>query len=99
MSVYSSGIGYAAIQHLVRRGAKVYMATRDERRAHTAIEKLTAEGLGTGEVHYFNVDMADATKAEAAAQEFMKLETRLDVLGKAYCPVMSLRSLIFCACK
>lgn len=57
------------------------MGARDERKAHAAIELLTAEGLGSGEVHYFHLDMSDAAKAKAAAEEFPKQETRLDVLS------------------
>lgn len=44
----SSGIGYATIQHLARRGAKVYMAARNESKARDAIAKLKEEGLGPG---------------------------------------------------
>jgi len=76
----NSGIGYATIQHLVRRGAKVYMGARNESKADAAIEQLTSEGLGSGSVHYFNVDMSDPIKAKAAAEEFLKKEERLDVL-------------------
>ncbi|KAJ3492202.1 hypothetical protein NLI96_g135 [Meripilus lineatus] len=78
----NSGIGYATIQQLARRGAKVYMAARNEEKARAAIEKLKDEGLGPGygEVLWVKLDLSDPRKAKAAAEEFKKLEGRLDVL-------------------
>ncbi|TFY67546.1 hypothetical protein EVJ58_g1568 [Rhodofomes roseus] len=48
----NSGVGCAAIQYLARRGAKVYMAARNEEKAKAAIEKRP-EGReeGSGGVH------------------------------------------------
>lgn len=80
-SVYSSGIGYATIRILLKRGAKVYMGARSEAKAKKAIEKLTAEGLGSGAVHYVNVDLSDPVKAKADAEAFLRIETRLDILS------------------
>ncbi len=77
----SSGIGYATIQHLARRGAKVYMAARNETKARDAIARLKEGGLGLGEVLWLELDLSDPRKARKAAEEFMKTETRLDVLG------------------
>lgn len=77
----SSGIGYSAIKHLARRGAKVYMASRSETRAKSAMERLATDGLGRGEVHYLNLDLSDPCTAKAAAKEFFGRESRLDILG------------------
>ena len=82
----SAGIGFATIQHLARRGAKVYMAARNEQKAKAAIERLQAEGLspGNGEVHWLKLDLSDPREVKRATEEFMQKEDRLDVLGE-YC--------------
>jgi NAD(P)-dependent dehydrogenase (short-subunit alcohol dehydrogenase family) len=77
---YSTGIGYATVQHLARRGAKVYLAARNESRATGAIAKLEADGLGSGEVHWLKLDLSDPRTAKSAAEEFRKREQRLDLL-------------------
>ncbi|KAI0339168.1 NAD-P-binding protein [Trametopsis cervina] len=76
----NAGIGFTAIQHLVRRGAKVYMGSRNETKAKAAIERLTAEGIGSGEVRHLSLDLSDPKLAKAAAEDFLTKETRLDVL-------------------
>ncbi|KII91198.1 hypothetical protein PLICRDRAFT_696304 [Plicaturopsis crispa FD-325 SS-3] len=78
----NSGIGYATVKHLARRGAKVYLGARNESRALAAIKKLQAEGLGKegGEVVWARVDLGDPRDAKKCAEEFMQKETRLDVL-------------------
>ncbi len=86
MRMCSSGIGYATIRHLARRGAKVYMAAGNEQRANAAIEHLRAEGLGpgNGEVLWHKLDLSDPRNVQQAAEEFMKREERLDVLSECY---------------
>ncbi|TFK52451.1 NAD(P)-binding protein [Heliocybe sulcata] len=78
----NTGIGFATIQHLVRRGAKVYMGARNESKATGAIARLKAEGMGPGfgEVHWLNLDLSDPRKAKKAAEDFAASESRLDVL-------------------
>ncbi|GBE79047.1 Uncharacterized oxidoreductase [Sparassis crispa] len=81
-SARSSGIGYATVQHLARRGAKVYMGARNPDRAKAAIERMQAEGLGpgNGQVLYVNVDFTELTVAKQSAENFMQLETRTEQL-------------------
>ncbi|KAI0711117.1 NAD-P-binding protein [Cerioporus squamosus] len=78
----NSGIGFATIQHLVRKGAKVYLTARNEERAKAAIERLQAESLepGNGTVEWLELNLSDPRKAKASAESFLKKETRLDVL-------------------
>ncbi|KAI0959136.1 hypothetical protein AcW1_004052 [Taiwanofungus camphoratus] len=78
----NAGVGFATIQHLARRGAKVYMAARSEARAKAAIERLRAAGLGpgNGNVVWLKLDLGDPRSAKKAAESFMEKERRLDVV-------------------
>ncbi|KAF9812432.1 hypothetical protein IEO21_06235 [Rhodonia placenta] len=78
----SSGIGYATVQHLVRRGGRVYMAARNEEKARTAIDHLEPEP-GVEEVCFLKLDLSDPREARKAALEFISKERRLDVLSRA----------------
>ena len=79
----SANLGLYTIQHLARKGAKVYMGARDEDRAKEAIDLLQSEGLGpgNGEVRWLDLDLGDPTKTKKAGEEFLKVESRLDILG------------------
>ncbi|KZS87634.1 NAD-P-binding protein [Sistotremastrum niveocremeum HHB9708] len=78
----NSGIGYVTLQHLVRQGAKVYMASRNESKVTGAIAQLEAEGMGTkgGMVEWLKLDLDDPRNAKRAAEEFIAKEDRLDIL-------------------
>ncbi|KAJ7303689.1 NAD-P-binding protein [Mycena albidolilacea] len=76
----NAGIGYTTVQMLARKGAKVYMGARNGVRAAEAIERLKAENLGDGSVHWLEVDLSDPRLASQAAKEFLKREERLDIL-------------------
>lgn len=80
----SRGIGYATVLHFARAGAKVYLAARNEMAALGAIEKLNVQDLspGNGEVISLKLDLSDPRKARKSAEEFLKLESRLDILSK-----------------
>ncbi|KAJ7916327.1 hypothetical protein B0H13DRAFT_1998308 [Mycena leptocephala] len=77
----NTGIGYATIQMLARKGAKVYMGARDEGRALEAIKQLQAENINDGSVHWLKLDLSDPRAAQRAAQEFLEKEKRLDIIG------------------
>ncbi|KAG8997604.1 hypothetical protein FRB94_003311 [Tulasnella sp. JGI-2019a] len=78
------GIGYETVAELVKHGAKVYMGARNESRATGAIAKLQAQGYldgpNAGEVVWLKLDLATPEAAKSSAQEFLRRETRLDVL-------------------
>ncbi|KAG8997605.1 hypothetical protein FRB94_003310 [Tulasnella sp. JGI-2019a] len=80
----NAGIGYETVAELVKHGAKVYMGARTESRATGAIAKLKADGYldgpNTGEVLWLKLDLVTPEGARSAAQEFLRRETRLDVL-------------------
>ncbi|KAG6840994.1 hypothetical protein C0991_002774 [Blastosporella zonata] len=78
----NTGIGYATVQHLVRGGATVYLAARNEERAMRAIETLRLEGFapGNGQVAWLKLDLSDPRDAKKAAEDFLTMEKRLDIL-------------------
>jgi NAD(P)-dependent dehydrogenase (short-subunit alcohol dehydrogenase family) len=80
------GIGYETVKFLARRGAKVYLGARDESKATGALEKLKEEGLspGDGQVIWLGFDYSDPRLAKKAAEEFLKRETRLDILSTLF---------------
>ena len=82
-SFKSSGIGLYIALHLVRRGAKVYIAARSEEKAEHAIARMEQEGMGEhpGQLVWLPIDLTDPHKARAAAEWFLKRESRLDILG------------------
>jgi hypothetical protein len=57
------------------------MAARNESKAVAAISQLESEGLGDGSVHFLSCNLPDPHAVKKAAQGFLKLETRLDILG------------------
>ncbi len=59
------------------------MGARNGQKAKVAIERLHAEGLGpgNGEVLWLNLDLSDPRAVQRAAEEFVRKEERLDVLG------------------
>jgi NAD(P)-dependent dehydrogenase (short-subunit alcohol dehydrogenase family) len=75
------------VHRLACKGAKVYLAARNESRATEAIEKLKAEGLGpgNGEIVWVKLDLCDIRGTKAAAEEIMKKEKRLDILSMSFC--------------
>jgi NAD(P)-dependent dehydrogenase (short-subunit alcohol dehydrogenase family) len=83
---FSRGIGLETVRYLARAGAKVYLACRSESAAAGAIQELQSAGLtpGNGELVYLKLDLNDPEEAKRAAEEFLKLESRLDVLGAGY---------------
>ncbi|PPR08291.1 hypothetical protein CVT24_002449 [Panaeolus cyanescens] len=77
----NTGIGFTTAKHLARKGAKVYVGARTESKGQDAIERLQAEGIGSGQVIYHECDVSTPQQAKASAMEFMRREDRLDILS------------------
>ncbi|KAG8858988.1 hypothetical protein FRB96_004808 [Tulasnella sp. 330] len=85
----NGGLGYATVAELVKHGATVYMGARNESRATGAIAKLKADGYmdgpNSGKVLWLELDQETPKQAKRAAEEFMRRESRLDILVNNAC--------------
>jgi NAD(P)-dependent dehydrogenase (short-subunit alcohol dehydrogenase family) len=75
----NTGIGYETALDLFQKGAKVYVACRNEEKATAAIERMKAEG-GTGELVYGHLDLASLSSVKAFAENVKATESQLDFL-------------------
>ncbi|KAJ3720720.1 NAD-P-binding protein [Lentinula guzmanii] len=81
----NTGIGYATIEFLARKGARVYMGSRNQGRAQKAIEEIEAKLQKSGNdnqasIHWLQLDLLDPRSVKEAATEFIAKEERLDIL-------------------
>nr|GAT60381.1 short-chain dehydrogenase/reductase family protein [Mycena chlorophos] len=71
----------ADLDSLLLKGARVYLAARSEDKATAAIAKLDVETGGTGKRAVFlPLDLADLDSVRKAAERFLELEEKLDLL-------------------
>ncbi|KXN83077.1 hypothetical protein AN958_01895 [Leucoagaricus sp. SymC.cos] len=91
-----SGIGYCTVQFLARKGAKVYLVTRNEEGTKAAMEKLEEEGINDGSLHWLKIELDNPRSAKNAAEEFLKKEDRLDILIKIFPVLLECLQLILC---
>ena len=59
----------------------MYLGSRTETKGKEAVEKLKGEGIGNGDVVFLPCDLGSPASAKKAAEDFLQLETRLDILG------------------
>ncbi|CAL1709882.1 unnamed protein product [Somion occarium] len=78
----NAGIGYWTAAHLSKRGAKVYLACRNESRATGAITSIEAWNTSKdrGSLIYHHLSLDDPREAKKSAEEFLAKETRLDIV-------------------
>ncbi|KAI9452067.1 NAD-P-binding protein [Lactarius psammicola] len=79
----NSGIGFHTAKQLYGRGATVYLACRNEARAHAALAEIEGEVRTTpaqSRLRFLQLDLASLHATKAAAEEFARREGRLDVL-------------------
>jgi NAD(P)-dependent dehydrogenase (short-subunit alcohol dehydrogenase family) len=75
----NTGIGYETTLELYKKGAKVYVACRNEEKALNAIERMKTDG-GTGELIYGHLDLASLKSVKAFAENVITSEPSLDLL-------------------
>ncbi|KAK4070807.1 hypothetical protein Trihar35433_5274 [Trichoderma harzianum] len=77
----NSGIGYETANQLALHNARVYIASRSQERVNQAIDQMSQAAMGkTLDLHFLQIDLQDLKSVKAAAEHFMTLETRLDIL-------------------
>jgi NAD(P)-dependent dehydrogenase (short-subunit alcohol dehydrogenase family) len=75
----NTGIGYETVLDLYKKGAKVYVACRNEEKALDAIKRMKADG-GIGELLYGHLDLASLRSVKAFADKVIQEESSLDLL-------------------
>ncbi|KAI9828985.1 MAG: hypothetical protein M1832_000008 [Thelocarpon impressellum] len=77
----AAGIGLDTTVFLAQKGATVYVASRNkeksERGIATARERLKGQG---GPIKFHHLDLASIADAKKSAEDFLKRESRLDIL-------------------
>lgn len=77
----NSGIGLETVRALLRKGAKVYMAARNEAKARNAFVKLREDtATAAGAVDFLHLDLASFRSIEQFVRDFHRREERLDLL-------------------
>jgi len=90
----NGGIGKEAARALLSKGANVYIATRSGEKSQAAIEELKRE-TGRKSIFFLKLDLSDLVSVKAAAEEFVKKESKLHTLynnGGVYAVIDKLTS-------
>ena len=75
----NTGIGEVTARELAGRGARVWLACRNEAKATEAMERIRSVHPDA-DLEFLALDLADLGAVRAAATEFLEREVRLDVL-------------------
>ena len=75
----NTGLGFETALDLYQRGAKVYVACRDEEKGLDAIERMKAISSG-GALVYGHLDLAGLSSVKEFAEKVIATENRLDLL-------------------
>lgn len=85
----NTGIGKATAVDLAKRGAKVYIACRDDQRGENALKEIKRES-GSDNVFFVQLDLASMQSIREFSTNFHELENQLHVLinnaGVMACP-------------
>ncbi|KAJ3788752.1 hypothetical protein GGU10DRAFT_409782 [Lentinula aff. detonsa] len=75
----NTGLGLVTVRELARHGARVYMLSRNESKAITAIDEIKNE-IPEANVEFIHFDLQSLKSAKQAAEFFLAKEDRLDIL-------------------
>lgn len=82
----NTAIGKETIRYLALKNAKVYMASRTESRALSAIKELESEHPELAQkagIIFLHLDLSSLQSCQSAARSFLELEDRLDILSSS----------------
>ncbi|KAJ7111798.1 hypothetical protein C8R44DRAFT_632395 [Mycena epipterygia] len=74
----NSGIGYQTVKELLLKNATVYLAARSAEKGTNAISQLEVDTIKTAK--FLELDLADLQSVRRATSEFLRQESRLDIL-------------------
>ncbi|KAM6946029.1 dehydrogenase/reductase SDR family member 13-like [Aplochiton taeniatus] len=75
----NTGIGKMTALDLAKRGARVILACRNQRRAESALAEIKRES-GSNEVVFMQLDLGSLRSVRSFAETFLMTESRLDLL-------------------
>ncbi|KAF4633028.1 hypothetical protein G7Y89_g5100 [Cudoniella acicularis] len=75
----NAGIGYQTILHLAQRNASIYMGCRSESKGKAAVSSIK-DLVPTANIQLLILDHMDLSSVAAAAQDFIRRETKLHVI-------------------
>jgi len=75
----NTGLGFETTLDLYQKGAKVYIACRDEEKGLDAIKRMKAIS-GGGELVYGHLDLSSLSSVKEFAEKFIAIESGLDLL-------------------
>ncbi|CAK6974704.1 dehydrogenase/reductase SDR family member 13-like [Scomber scombrus] len=75
----NTGIGKTTAIDLAKRGARVILACRSKQRGEAALEEVKRES-GSSQVVFMQMDLGSLKSVRSFAENFLKTETRLDIL-------------------
>ena len=73
----NKGIGFETARHLGKKGYRIFLSGRNEKRVCQSLQKLHSEGI---DVDKLIMDVSDPESIQKAASEFSKQSIKLDVL-------------------
>jgi retinol dehydrogenase-12 len=77
----ASGVGFELAKILYLRNGAVYIAARSSKRADDAIKRIQIDlPVSKGRLIPLVIDLADLATIKPAVEQFLKQESRLDVL-------------------
>lgn len=78
----TQGIGFHTANQLAAHGAKVYIGARSSEKAEAAIQAIRSSNpsIAVNKLESFIADLGDLKAVQAAAQDLLSKEDRLDIL-------------------
>ncbi|CAH0051145.1 unnamed protein product [Clonostachys solani] len=77
----NAGLGYESVKQLsTRNPARIYLAARSKEKAEKAIQEIQAANPKLDNIRFLALDLASLESVKAAAAEFLRQESRLDIL-------------------